>query len=207
MTRTLLTDRRSRRTTAFLLAVAILFAPATRVAANPDTFNEESELSVAVQFPLILKILQFDRNLATRVGKEIVIAAVYQGRYRASTRARDDVRRAAEEATGQRVSDLPVRVIEVDIEQMTLEDALDLYEIDVVYLMPLRAVDIGEITRVTRQHDVATVTGVENYVHQGVAVGLGLYQEKPRVLVNLEAMRAEGMEFSSRLLKLAQVVN
>lgn len=195
-----------RRIAALILAAALLFAPVTRVTAHPDHLNE-SELSAAVQFPLILKILQFDRNLATRVGKEIVIAAVYQGRYRASTRARDDVRRAAEEAIGQRVSDLPIRVVEIDIEQTKLADALDLLEVDVVYLMPLRAVDIGDITRITRERNVATVTGVEDYVYHGVAVGLGVYQEKPRVLVNLEASRAEGMEFSSRLLKLAQVVN
>jgi hypothetical protein len=207
MLRTHFANQTLRHTAAGVVVAALMCASSGRVAADPDHFDDGSELSVAVQFPLILKILQFDRNLVERVGKDIVIACVYQGRYRASTRARDDLRRVSEQAIGPRVSDLPVRVVEVDIEQMKLEDALDMLEIDVVYLMPLRAVDIGEITRITRAHDVATVTGVEDYVQQGVAVGLGVYQEKPRVLVNLEASRQEGMEFSSRLLSIARVVN
>ena len=178
----------------------------TRVGADPSGFNDEADLSVAVQFPLILKILQFDRNLAERAGGEIVIATVFQGRYRASSRARDDVRRAAAAIPGQRVADLPVRVVDIDLEQVKLKDALDQLDVDVLYVAPLRATDIATIAGVTRELQIASITGVEEYVHQGIAVGIDVFQEKPRVLVNLNASKAEGVDFSSRLLSLAQVV-
>jgi len=89
---------------------------------------------------------------------------------------------------------------------VSLERALDSLDVDVVYLTPLRAKDIGSITRVTRELHISTMTGVEEYVREGVAVGLGVWQEKPRVLVNLDASKAEGADFSSRLLSLAQLV-
>jgi len=179
---------------------------AARVTAEPSGFNDEADLSVAVQFPLMLKILQFDRNLASRAGGEIVIATAFQGRYRASARARDDVYRAAQAIPGQRVADLPVRVVDIDLEQVKLKDALDRLDVDVLYITPLRATDIATITEVTRELQIASITGVEEYVHQGIAVGIDVFQEKPRVLVNLNASRAEGVDFSSRLLSLVQVV-
>ena len=174
--------------------------------AEPTGFSNEAELSMAVQFPLILKILQFDRNLASRAGSEIVIAAVYQGRYHASARARDEMLEMAETSTRQRVADLPVRVVDIDLEHVQLEEALDSLGVDVLYVTPLRATDIARITRVTRERHIVSVTGVEEYVRQGVAVGLGVWREKPRVLVNLDASRAEGVDFSSSLLSLAQLV-
>jgi hypothetical protein len=179
---------------------------ATTATAEPVGITEEAGLSVEVQYPLILKILQFDRNLTSRAGTEIVIATIYQGRHRASVRARDDVHRVAGAASAQRVADLPVRVVDIDIEQVDLEEALKSMSVDVAYVMPLRAVNISTITEVTRELQVATVTGIEDYVHDGVSVGLGVWQEKPRVLVNLDASRAEGVDFSSRLLSLAQLV-
>ncbi|HEX6789923.1 MAG TPA: YfiR family protein [Candidatus Krumholzibacteria bacterium] len=194
----------ARRRTLLALVLACGLAGAGATAA-PNSFEDESGLSVAVQYPLILKILQFDRNLAARSGDEIVIAAVYQGRYRASTRVRDEVHRAAESSPG-RVADLPVRVVDIDIEQTSLRDAIKSLGVDVVYVAPLRAMDIASITAVTRELGVATVTGVEDYVHEGISVGLGVRQEKPCVLVNLDASKAEGVDFSSRLLSLAQLV-
>ena len=199
--------RTVRRPFATLGAIALAGALAVaRANADPSGFNNEADLSVAVQFPLILKILQFDRNLGSRAGAEIVIATVFQGRYRASARARDDVRRAAEGVPGQRVADLPVRVVDIDLEQVNLKDALDRLDVDVLYVTPLRATDIATIAEVTRELQIASITGVEDYVHQGIAVGIDVFREKPRVLVNLKASKAEGVDFSSRLLSLAQVV-
>lgn len=186
--------------------VAACSLAAAGATAEPSGFTDETGISIDMQFPLILKILQFDRNLASRAGSEIVIAAAYQGRYRASVRARDEVRRVAEASVGERVADLPVRIVDIDIERVELKEALDSLDVDVLYLTPLRAMDIAAITQVTRELHVTSITGVEDYVHRGVAVGLGLWQEKPRVLVNLDASRAEGVDFSSRLLSLAQVV-
>src|SRR5688572_29983840 len=135
---------------------------AARVTAEPSGFNDEADLSVAVQFPLMLKILQFDRNLASRAGGEIVIATAFQGRYRASARARDDVYRAAQAIPGQRVADLPVRVVDIDLEQVKLKDALDRLDVDVLYITPLRATDIATITEVTRELQIASITGVRS---------------------------------------------
>ena len=44
------------------------------------------------------------------------------------------------------------------------------------------------------------------YVEEGIAVGIGLRNMRPLILINLEAARAEGAAFSSQLLSLARIV-
>jgi hypothetical protein len=194
---------RCARLVALAITMVIAAAPAF---SDPSGFNENPDLSMTVQYPLLLKILQFDRNLPTRAGQSIVIGVVYQGRFRASARACEEMRKAARADDTERVAERSIEVVEVDLERVMLREALDSLDVDVVYVAPLRATSISAITEVTRELHITTVTGVEDYVHQGLAVGLGVWQEKPRVLVNLQASRAEGADFSSRLLSLAQVV-
>jgi hypothetical protein len=190
-----------------LLALAIAIALGTAPAySDPSDFSDEPDLAMTVQYPLLLKILQFDRNLTARAGQEVVIGVVYQGRFRASARACEEMRKAAQGAEAERINDRRINIVEVDLERVNLKDALDSLKVDVVYVAPLRATDIRDITEVTRELHITTVTGTEEYVHEGLAVGLGVWQEKPRVFVNLGASRAEGADFSSGLLSLAQVV-
>ena len=51
-----------------------------------------------------------------------------------------------------------------------------------------------------------TITGVPEYVDQGLAVGIGIRRDRPLIIVNLEQARAEGAAFSSQLLALARIV-
>jgi YfiR/HmsC-like len=191
------------RTVVLAIVMVIGTAPAY---SDPSGFNEEPDLAMSVQYPLLLKILQFDRNLSSRAGQEIVIGVVYQGRFRASARACEEIHRAAQVAGAERLAEKRISVVELNLERVNLKQALDSLNVDVAYVTPLRATDIKTITDVTRDLHITTITGVEQYVHDGLAVGLGIWQEKPRVLVNLEASRAEGADFSSQLLSLAQVV-
>lgn len=74
-------------------------------------------------------------------------------------------------------------------------------------MAPLRAVNMATITARTRKSSVITLTGVPSFVDEGLAVGIDLQGEKPRLLVNRKAAGAEGAKFSSRLLKLARIVD
>jgi hypothetical protein len=47
---------------------------------------------------------------------------------------------------------------------------------------------------------------VPDYVGAGCAVGIGTEGEKPLIIINLPAAKAEGADFSSQLLQLAKVI-
>ena len=44
------------------------------------------------------------------------------------------------------------------------------------------------------------------YVEAGLSVGLDIERDRPQIVVNLEASRAEGADFGAQLLKLARVL-
>ncbi len=162
-------------------------------------------LPVDLQVKLLGKVLQFDREFPQRVGDEVVIGVIYQGRFRESLNALNGLQEAF--STKPMIGERRVRIVPVElIGDESPERALLASGANVVYVAPLRAVGIDTITKVTRALDLLTCTGVPEYVSDGIAFGVSLRGDRPVILVNLAASREEGARFSSELLKLSRVV-
>jgi hypothetical protein len=87
-----------------------------------------------------------------------------------------------------------------------LAAALARLQVAVLYVSPLRAADLRTVTGACRGAGVITVTGVTDYVETGLAIGIGAKGERPEIVVNLAASRAEGADLNAQLLKLARIV-
>jgi hypothetical protein len=73
----------------------------------------------------------------------------------------------------------------------------------VVYLAP----GVDQLKDLCRKHGVLSITGVPSIVERGGAsVGLGLADGKPRIIVHLQQLKAEGHDLSANLLQLAKVI-
>ena len=167
---------------------------------------QEIAVPVRAQYLLFLKILTFDRNLDQRVNGDLVIGIVYQRRFRRSLHVRDALLNAVKESKIADVAGHQIRVVSIDLESNTdIRKAIREHRVNALYIAPLRAVDIKSISKVSREAKVLTMTGVPEYVEEGIAVGIGLRGEKPEILVNLRAAKAEGVDFHAQLLKLAKV--
>ncbi|PYP39871.1 MAG: hypothetical protein DMD43_09830 [Gemmatimonadetes bacterium] len=66
--------------------------------------------------------------------------------------------------------------------------------------------DLDELIRFSQASRITSATGVRSYVEKGVAVGIGVRQDKPEILINLPASRSEGSEFDASLLRIATVL-
>lgn len=187
-----------RRLLAFALGAA-LAGTAT------DGLAQEAQLPMEVQISLFARIWTFDRRHEARSDDELVIAVIYQGDVRSSLLAKEDFLPAA-----SRLVPSPggLRIVEIDYSGPdALEEAIREEGIDLVYVAPLRAVDVGEIAEVARRLSVLTCTGVPDYVSRGIAVGLELSDGRPAILVNREASKQQGADFGSELLELARLVS
>lgn len=167
---------------------------------------QEMDVPARIQVPLLYKILSFDRNFSTRAGDDIVIAILYQTGFRASTVAREQI----EDALGHTASPFGARRIRwVGIELdagADLGQALRRNEADVVYVTPLRGTGLNGIVQEARRSHLTTFTGVPPYVERGLSVGIGIEQERPVIIINLAAARAEGADYTSQLLRVSRVV-
>ena len=152
-----------------------------------------------VQVELFRNIWKLDRNFDCTKG--IRLAVLYQANYYDSVTAKDDFLAAL----GRQGLRITVVLVEAGTQQL-LSNGLNGIEVDVLYVTPLRAIDVSEIGRISRYHRFRTITGVPEYVDQGTAVGIGIRKDRPLIIINLEQARAEGSAFSSQLLALARIV-
>jgi hypothetical protein len=162
---------------------------------------QDMDIPVQMQVALFLKVITFDRNLVIPPATEIVVAVVYQSGYRTSVNAKN-VAMTALQATGNQRK---VRAIAIDLDREPLAAALMRYMPSVLYVAPLRAVEISDLATTARNAGITTVTGVPQYIALGLAVSVRLQGERPKLVINAEAAKLEGADFSAELLKLAQI--
>jgi hypothetical protein len=178
---------RRRLLLAFLLATVVRTASAS------------TPVPVDVQTEIFIGIRRLDRNFDQ--SKPATLGIVYQEGYPESV--------AVKEAVIQSVKARNLAIVCVPLNAATSEQLrreLSETAADIVYVAPLRSVDVAQIGAITRQRGIRTVTGVPEYVELGIAVGIGLRNRRPLIIINLQAARAEGAAFSSQLLSLARIV-
>jgi hypothetical protein len=174
---------------------------------TPTLAAQDMPIPVDLQHKLIAKIYSFDRSLQGKPGKELRIAIVYQGNLKSSLNTRTALLKETKKLAKDAICDRPVRWLELnlsagaDIKAVAARDSIDIF-----YICPLRAIEVGDIAAVSREFKIRTCTGIPEYIAVGLAVGLDIKGEKPQIVINLPAAKSEGADFDARLLQLARVV-
>ena len=78
---------------------------------------------------------------------------------------------------------------------------------DVFYVTEMRGINILDVVHVSRARRIKTITVVAGYVEAGIAIGLSVRNDKPVIVVNLSAAKAEGSDLTAQLLKVATVID
>lgn len=183
-----------------LLALALLAARPWPLPA------QEMDVPARMQISLLYKILTFDRNFAAHPAGDVVIAILYQSGFRSSIAAREHVE-AALGTTPSPFGSRRIRWVAIELEKNEdLEEALRRHEASVLYVTPLRGVGLDDIVDAARHARVMTFTGVAPYVGRGLSVGIGIERERPIIIINLAAARAEGADYTSQLLRVSRVI-
>ena len=192
--------KRNRFPPALLLAVLVFFPAASSPA-------QEAPVPVGLQFQILFKALFFDRNLKSRAGDEAVIGIIYQSRNRDSLNVRDAFSQAARDSSEKDIDGLPFRVVSIDLDNgIPLEKALSNDRVVILYVAPLRAIKVRTISAISLSRKILTLTGMPDYSKSDIAVSVDSLGGKPQLIINLRVAKAVGCDFSSRLLKLATVI-
>jgi hypothetical protein len=176
--------------------------PHSAVGQAPDV-----PVPAGVQFALLTRILGFDRNVPGRSTDDLVIAVAYQSNHVASRALMEAFSAAATEAGEITVAGRRVRVVAIDIgDGDRLIESLARERANVVYMTPLRGVNVNTLARAATEAGVLSVTGVPDYMRRAVCVGFEERGGKPRIVINLDESRAAGSEFAAQLLQRAEVL-
>ena len=179
-------------------SVALLFmALATGAHA---AIEQTSAIPAGVQLLLFSKIWMFDRSVAEN--DRIVVAVLYQSTFRASEEAKDQLVDAV------RADGLKIRCVPVALDDAgTVSEALGHVKADVFYVTEMRGVNILDVVRVSRARHIKTITVAAGYVEGGIAIGLRVLNDKPVIVVNLSAAKAEGSDLTAQLLRVSTVID
>jgi hypothetical protein len=168
---------------------------------------QEMAIPLNVQFPLLLKVLSFDRNLKPRAGDDIVIGIVYQKHFRTSLNVKDELMTMMDEPALKHLEGIPIRPVLIDLASDTdVASAISRSKVNILYITPLRAVAMEDIAVISQAQRILTLTGVPEYVESGLVVAVGTKGEKPTIIINITAAKAAGADFNSQLLSLAKVI-
>jgi len=172
----------------------------------PKLHAQDMSVPVSVQMPLFIKVLTFDKNLSALTEGKLVIGIVFQSGHRASVAAKDEALKSIASFGERAVEGMTIVGVAIDLDDDTLERANSRQHIDALYFVQLRAVDVRSLTKWSEDHQLRTLSGIPEYVDQGVAVSVRLKNERPQIVINLPAARREGANYGAQLLRLAQVV-
>jgi len=168
---------------------------------------QEMPVPVELQLPLFTKILTFDKNLERCAGDSLRITVVYQKLYRYSDNTREAFFSTAGIMGLRKINGIPIVLLSHDLHTAEeLQKFISEQKIDIIYIAPLRAVPVDEITGLSRELKVLSISGVTDYMQQGVSVGLDIKGDKPEIIINKNNSGQEGADFSSRLLHLARII-
>ena len=185
----------------YLLLVSFIFL------LNGSLFSQTMPVPVEVQYPLLLKIISFDRNFNSKIHNNIIIGVVYQERNRNSKGCAESFIDAADNSPIKTALGKQVILEMINISN-TAEGLRKLNSggYSILYITPLRAFELSKITAIANEIKILTFTGVPEYVDEGIAVGIGISGNNPRIVINITSALSAGCDFHPQLLKISRVV-
>ena len=192
--------------TCVLPRLATLFA-CVALLVPPNAGAEPMPVPADLQVTLILKVLSYDRNFAARAAGELRIAVVISPGDPDSVRARAQIVDVTQTLPFRMMRGVPIRYFFVEYaSDAQLETFVTTNQIAVLYIAPGNQQNLDALLRISQSRQIVTATGVPEYVERGVAVGVGVRQDKPVILINLPSSKSAGTEFDASLLRIAKVI-
>ena len=151
-------------------------------------FAEEMPIPANLQAAMFQKILAFDKTLAET--EELTILMVYSEK---APKVMEELKSEFEK--------MKINVATVELEKLSTK----IEGVSALYVLP--NVKTDAIKKLCIEKSILSISGVPELAEEGeVSVALGIENDKPKIIVNLEQVKAEGHQLSADLLKLAKII-
>lgn len=154
---------------------------------------------------IIARALSYERTLGSRTDRPLVIGIVFAADTNESVGDAQSWLASFQALSGVKVNgnSIEVTVLSWDAAApATLRDA----GADVVLVAFGLDEKLAEITKFTATHNMLSVGAIREYLDAKCTLGVFEVEDKLRITINLNAAERERVKFSSRLLKLADVI-
>jgi len=161
---------------------------------------------VEIHLPLLAKVLEYDRALKEPDNRKFMLGVIYQSSWGPSAAVLEEVLTVAGR-TSFSVRRLAVQVVPIDVSgDADVREFIRKYSLEILYVAPVRGISIEEIERASEARHCRTITGVPQFVEEGIEIGIDLRNDRPLIVINLPAAKACGADLSAQVLRLARIV-
>ena len=155
-----------------------------------------------LQAAIFYKVLAYDYNIQSKPGSEVTIAVITDGKTAESQQALLD---GFNKLAGKKLGGKTIKVIAVKMSGGSLPAAAAAS--DIFYLPDgSDSKTVSVVLSYAEKDKHATLGGSESLASKGCAIGLTVEGGKPKIVINLPASQAQGMNLSSKVLRLAKVL-
>jgi hypothetical protein len=182
------------------IAALLVLLSATPVVADGDIPPERQAL-------ILVRALAYDNNLKARAGDSVLLAVVFRPGNTQSEAASDGMVKAFRALESVKVQQLPFRAIALAYTgKGALKSAVTAQGIDVLYICSGLDADLASIKELSRHDHILTMGAKEEFIANGLSLGVFVVDSKNTVTVNLSASREEGVAFGADLLRIGRVI-
>jgi hypothetical protein len=148
--------------------------------------SEEMPVPADMQASLFKKIFAYDKKLSSVADVKVVVAFIDS-----SAGLKDEIVKAFQGAG------ISVKALKAD------QVVGNLVDISAIYI----TAGANLLRPVCQNSQILSITGMPSLVENGsVAIGLGVAEGKPKILIHLGELKAVGHEVSAKLLQLAKII-
>ncbi len=143
----------------------------------------EDKAPPEIQAALFVKLLGFDKNLSGNISICVIGAPEF----------------AAEMKKG-----VGKEIGSAKLASVSENAALPSEKPAVIYLGD--ASKLSEVMSYTRANKILSITGISELVEKGISLGIGVFEGKPKVLLNMTSSKEEGRDWNPAILKVAKTI-
>lgn len=159
----------------------------------------QMDVPASLQVALFYKIFDFDQSLAETPGQEVIIGIFYDPDNPQSRQAKEEIKNNFSALSDRKIGGKSVVIKEITaVEQV--------HDINILYVTPGNDSSISEIVKKCNMYKILGISGVNEYVQEGLAITISLNDQKPRIIINRSSAELCGAKLSSKIMVLAQII-
>ena len=172
---------------------------------------DNSALPGSVFTAVMLKALSYDRNIDRQVKDKIVIGVVSASDDTAGQGFANDVKanilkvQATYLLKGKPL-DADLVTLDKTFDKAKFEDQLKQANVSVLVVAVSDSASVGNILEATKELQVNSICGIPGCAKSGVGLEIVQNDNKPKLLSNLDSLKAEGSDYNSKFLAMCEAV-
>lgn len=187
------------------LVACVLAAVVASGLAGGGSSAQELNVPISVQVDLLGRILYYERGLQNRPEDQLSVLVLVRARNNESLRAAGQLEAQLERAKTLGGKKLSYRRVSFE-SAAQVRKAVLAERAYLLYLTPGLDDELGNVAAGLKGITVLTVSTLAGAVQGGTVLGFELVSSKSRIVVNLTRARAQNLDFSAQLLRIAQVI-